>query len=257
MPSLLKSLMGKVVLWSGGASLAQQYTTRVLATSPLRYNKLNEGTGTTIVDSSGNAYTGTYTGIAWDGTLSPFNEPVPFYDGTNDSGNIHSAAFGTAFNPDEFTVMIWYKPFDTSVWTDGATRRLFSLQRDGSNFIDIRDSNAANNRLLFFRITSGASTKSVTLDGQNDANWGCVAISGSLAGGGLLSAGDLRAYKNGVQVGSTQTGMLTMPGSGLQSTATQIGAGTTTPTLVWYGYLAQFIVWNSPMSAAKLALMTA
>lgn len=244
-----------VTVLSGGATAAQLYSTRVLATSPLRYNKLNETSGTAIVDSSGNGYTGTYTGVDLANADSPFlPNKAPFWDGTNDYGNLHSAAFATAFNYNEFTLMLWFKMNAAGVWTDAANRFLIRLDRDASNTINIRKT--TNNNELAFTRTGGGTTRSVTLGSQSDTAWVCLALSCSVAGGGLLAAGELRAYKNGAQVGSTQTGNINATGSGLTSTATTLGAATTTPALVHHGYLAHAIIWNSPMSADKLALMT-
>lgn len=237
---------------SQGATPAEEYAAAVLATSPLRYNKLNEGSGTTVVDSSGNAYTGTYTGVTWDGTLSPFGEPVPFFDGANDYGNLVSAAFGTAFDLDEFTILLWFKANAAGVWTDGIERYFLRVQRDGSNQLLIRKSNT-NNTIALTRIGSGTS-KAISIGSQSDVGDVCMAFSCSVTGGGLLAAGELRAYKNGVQFGTTQTGNVADTGSGLGTVA--LGAANLTPTNVWHGYLNNLIIWNRPIDAGILALMT-
>jgi len=247
-----RSLHHRAIYYSGQGA-AEAYAARVLATSPLRYNKLNEGSGSAIVDSSGNAYTGTYTGVTWDGTLSPFGEPVPFWDGANDYGNLHSAAFGTAFNLDEFTILWWFKMADVGAWTDATERYFFRVQRDSSNQLLIRKSNT-NNTIALTRIGSGTS-KAITVGSQSDVGDVCMALSCSIAGGGLLTAGDLRAYKNGVQLGTTQTGNVASAGSGLGTVA--LGAASLTPTNVHRGYKNNLMFFNRPIDAGILALMTA
>lgn len=244
------------VLSGGGLTAAQAYDARVLATSPLRYNKLNETSGTAIVDSSTNAYTGTYTGVDLANTDSPFlPDKAPFWDGTNDYGNLYSAAFGTAFNMDEFTIMIWLKMNSAGVWSDGSIRQSIALLRNGTNYIYMRKSSVAAT-FQFIRDCAGVN-KSINLGSQSDANWFCYAISVSIAGGGLLSAGDLRVYKNGAQVGTTQTGNIASTGTGLSSTQTTLGAVSVTPTNVHHGWLSRLMIWNRPIDAAILALMTA
>jgi hypothetical protein len=235
-----------------GSSL---YSARVLATTPLRYNQLSEGSGTTIVDSGSNGYTGTYTGITWDaGQSPPMLGSVPFFDGTNDYGDLYSAAFGTAMNLDEFTFLLWLKVRAASVWTDGAARRILMISRNINNRFYIEKGSSNNN--ISFERTGNSTSKSVSVGSQSDTGWVCLAGSASVAGGGLLAAGESRFYKNGVQIGATQTGNIASAGSGLSSTATVIGATNTTPANIWDGYLGHLIIWNRPIDAEILALMT-
>lgn len=250
----MPSLVQKLLLFSGG-SAAAAYAARVLATSPLRYNKLNEASGTAIVDSSGNGYTGTYTGVTLADTDSPFlPDKAPLWDGVNDYGDLYSAAFGAAFNMDEFTVLLWLKASAESVWTDGTNRFLVRLVRDGTNLIGINK--PTTNSTIQLQRAGGGTTKTITVAGQSGAGWLCYALSASVAGGGLLGAGELKAYKNGAQIGTTQTSILASLGSGLSSTTTTLGAAGTAGTLVWNGWLSRLIIWNRPIDAAILALMT-
>lgn len=239
-----------------GASSAQLYDARVMATSPLRYNKLNEASGTAIVDSSGNAYTGTYTGVILANTDSPFApDDAPFWDGTNDYGDLYSAAFAAALNLDEFTVMLWVKMNSAGVWTDAATRYLLRLRRDANNLIDISKA-AFNNTIQFNRIGNGTA-KPFSVGSQSDTDFFCVALTCSVAGGGLLGAGEMRGYKNGVQIGATQTANVADSGSGLATATVTLGASSTAGGLVHHGWLSNLMIWNRPIDAAILALMTA
>jgi hypothetical protein len=230
------------------------YSARVLAISPMRYNKLNEGSGTSIVDVSSNAFTGSVAGITWDATASPLSEPAPNFDGTNDYGNLYSAAFGAALNMDEFTVMLWVKMSALADWTDGLGHTWIRLQRDASN--EIRIMKNSSNTIRFIA-TFGGTAKTIDFAGNSNVDWFSVALSRSMAGGGLLSAGDTRAYKSGAQAGSTQTGSVAATGSGLNSANTALGSllGASASS-AQKGWEAHLIIWNSPMSSDKLALMT-
>lgn len=246
----------KLLLFSGGTSVtpAQSYDARVMATSPLRYNKLNETSGTDIVDSSGNAYTGTYNGVTLGSIDSPFSpDKAASFDGVNDYGSIGSAAFNSAFNMDEFTVMIWFKVSDASVWTDGVARTFFRFFRDANNFTRIQKA-SGNNSLTFLRVANGV-TKTHTIASQSDTGFVCLTMSCSVAGGGLLNAGDLRFYKGSSEFGTVQTGNVASTGTGLENTATTLGANSSSGAF-FAGSFSRFIIWARPIDASILALGT-
>ena len=232
------------------------YANLVLATVPLAFWQSNEGTGSAIVDSSGNGFNGTYTGVTWDGTTGPKGGLAPFYDATNDYGDVHSAGLGTAFDYDEFTIITWIKVNAEAVWTDGAIRGFVRLGRDAIVENDIRIQKSATNNTVRFLREGANVVQVVDVAGQSDTDWVAYGISCSIAGGGLLDAGDLRGYKNGVQIGSTVTGNVAADGSGLLSTLTLLGALSTAPSNVHHGYQVLTGVWNRPMAADILALMT-
>ena len=73
------------------------YASEVLADTPLAYYRLGEASGTTLVDSSGNARDGTYAGSPTLGAASllvsdPSNTAVSF-DGVNDIATVASATW--------------------------------------------------------------------------------------------------------------------------------------------------------------------
>lgn len=234
------------ILGNSGAAPAQLYDARVLATNPLRYNKLNETSGTAIVDSSGNAYTGTYSGVTLNSAASPFAPNfAPLWDGVNDYGNLYSAAFGTAFNLDEGCMIIWAKVSAAGVWTDAANRRIVEIARDSNNRVFAFKS-SSNNNITVQRI-GNTNVKSVSIT-ISTSDWFSLMLSWSVAGDYF------KAYVNGVQQGATQTGLLASAGSGLLSTQTVIGSLSTTPSQIWSGYLANLIAFSSVENAARIAL---
>src|SRR5262245_55585830 len=90
---------------------------------------LNEASGTTARDSSGNGYNAAYvngptlgqTGIG-DGGVCPL-----FVPGSNTYVNPFSSGFAAAFNGQEGTFAIWCRVRAASVWTDGASRYINSI----------------------------------------------------------------------------------------------------------------------------------
>lgn len=243
-------IVKKLLIIGGGAPItaAAAYDTRVLATNPLRYNKLNETSGTAIVDSSGNGYTGTYTGVDLANTDSPFlPDKATFWDGTNDYGNLYSAAFATAFNLDEGCVLLWVKMNALAVWTDGTQRRPITIQRDVNNLVRVLRTAGINNNLAFTRVANGVTT-TINVGSLSYTDWFSVLLSWSIAGNSL------KVYINGVEVGSGVAGAAL--GSGLSSTETVLGAASTVPANVHHGWLSRSAIWARPADAAIIALGT-
>ena len=232
-------------------TLGGDYADAVLALSPLAYWQSAEGSGTDIIDSSGNGYDGTYTGITWDGTTAPQGTPAPYYDRANDYGNVYSAGLAGAVDLDELTVSIWVKT-DPTTWT---TNNLFiwKLVRDANNLIQVFH-DTASNQLRLSRI-GDSTVKTGTYLTSGPTDWFNLITSCSVSGGGNLAAGEAKMYYNGAAV-TTLTGNVASTGSGLSSTETVIGALNTTPTNVWGGYIAHMAVWNRPVDDDILALAT-
>lgn len=243
------SLLGRgraldtAVLFSGSA--AKRYANAVLATSPIAFWKLNEGSGSTIVDSSGNGYNGTYTGVTWDGTLSPVNEPVPYWDGVNDYGDVYSAGLSSAIDLNEGFMQIWVK-VDSAFWTDGLNHYLFSFWADVNNRVQLIKT--STNNTLQARRVGGGTSQGAAIGSLSYTDWFSFAMSWSVTGDAL------KAYINGVQVGTTKTGLATASGP-LLSTASQIGSLNTSPSTPHAGYLANPTLWNKPADADMIALV--
>jgi len=234
-------------LYTVDAPLAASYRARVLATNPSRYNPLAEGGGTSIIDIASNNYSGVYSGVTWDGTLSPFGEPVPFFDGVNDYGNLLSAAWSSAFSYNEGCLLIWFKVANAGVWTEGVTRRIVELNRSASPDHDITIvKSSTSNRLSLLRRVPG-SLRLFDIDGVSNPNWISLMLSWSVA------ANQLRAYINGTLFGTTVAP--TGTGSGLLRS--YIGViNHSPPSSVFHGYFSNLVFWPGPATADKIALMT-
>lgn len=230
---------------------ALTYSQRVLATAPanlIAYWPLNETSGTVADNAEGTAARdGAYNGVTLNSSTFTNGDPVGLWDGTNDFGNVYSASLNTVLNGQEITVAGWFKVSGAGVWTDGAFRRLFILEVSVAHNISIFK--RSDNNQITFIYTAANTTVSVT-HGFSQTGWVHYAITASLA------ADQMKAYLNGAQVGTTQTGLGTWAGA-LVNTGCVIGARNTTPIQVWDGYLAHPAVWTTPLSAAQiLALAT-
>lgn len=171
------------------------------------------------------------------------------YDGTTSFDNIYSAALNADFNNQEGTVAAWAKMSAAGVWTDGTQRSVVRLGADNNNFVII-DRSTTNNELRFRYTAGGTAIAVATTAFGGSLAWLSLACTWSKSGDAF------KAYVNGLQVGTTQTGLGVWAGA-LGATVNNLGAGTTGPATPWSGLLAHAMLWNTPLTAAQaLALAT-
>lgn len=168
------------------------------------------------------------------------SKPCPLFDGANDFVNIHSSAFNTAFNKSAGTLLVWVKP--SEIWTDGIERRFFSIHQDADNQVILVKDNSDN---ILWGYIAGGTFKLVT-KAITPAGWIMLVITYDTV------ADEVKAYFNGVQEGSTQTGLGTWAAGNLSSTNTVLGAFDTAPTRVWNGFLAHAAVWTKALTSAEI-----
>lgn len=246
MRRLYKALL---LRWANGTNVLA-YTNKIIALGPIAYFPMAEAAGATVMlDASGNARNGAYkaagepvlgvVGIG-DGRTSAQ------YDGTNDFANAYTAGMAGAFNGAEGTILIWA----AGTASAGTAQRMISLQVDGNNLVRIRW-NATNGAMTFDYI-AGGTAKQVVANALMAAGaaYACYALTWSASGDAA------KAYKNGVQQGSTQTGLGTFAGS-LGATLCCIGAADTSSGSPFIGSQAHAAIFSSALSAAQLLTIAA
>lgn len=214
---------------STAGTIVDMYPTKVLSYSPFAYFRLNDAGLTTADNFQGNAsYDGTYGGAGWaiagqahtkDGFLT--NRL------TSSAGhvNIYSALNG-GFDGNHGSVVCWVRSNSAAEW-DAAFGRLFYAYADNANRIQI----SRISSVVSFRRFAGGADKQIDVDYSvsQPTEWLCFAMTWDTSAGG---SGELKAYVNGVQVGTTQTSIGTFSGS-LDSTQCCIGATNTTNGNNW------------------------
>lgn len=220
------------------------YADRVLALSPIAYWKLDETSGTTAFDSSGNGYDGTYSGVTLNAATAPDGSPAPAFDGVNDFVNVYGTGFASAFNHDEGTLLVFAKVANSGVWTDGTLRRIASFAVNNSNRVIIWKNSTANQVEVFY--VANNVSKSVTRTGASFTDFFPVAITWS------KSADQVRMYVSGSQNGSTQTGLGSWTGS-LATTLATIGATSTSGNNPFHGSIAHVAVFDYALNASQIA----
>lgn len=224
------------------------YAQKVLNISPanlIAYWPLNEASGTTITDRSGNGRNGTYTGVDLGQTGIGDGGTAPFFDATNDRGDLYSAGLASAFSGAEGTVSLWLRANSAAVWSDATQRYLCRLQADGSNYLRIFKATTSNRITFEYGAGGTGETYQQTVTGT-PATWCHLAATWSKAGDTFTP------YFLGT-AGTPQTTLGTFAGS-LAATTTCIGSAVGNSALsVWHGWLAHVALWTTPLSAADVA----
>lgn len=210
------------------------------------YWPLDEPSGTTANDRSGNAHNGAYTGTVTLNAAPIGGGAAAIALAATGNVNLFGAGLTASWNGNECTISGWAKVSAAGDWTDGAARYLIDLLADANNQIYIRKS-STNNTLQFVRVAS--STSKVIAVTFSDAGAFHVALTISVA------SGELRAYLNGVQVGVTQTAIGSYSGTPASGT-TVIGASNSGSSLGWKGSIEGIRRDNAalaPIDVARLA----
>lgn len=136
---------------------------------------------------------------------------------------------------------MWFKVSGAGVWTDNQFRVLVELYVDGSNAVVFRKNNT--NALAWIYKASGTVSQQVSA--YTPTTFTHMASTWS------ASADEARHYYNGVQEGTTKTGLGVWVGT-FDPTAACIGSQNVTPTLIWDGYLAHCALWANVLTPAQV-----
>jgi hypothetical protein len=226
----------------GGISPQQAYINKVVALSPIAYWPLDDTSGSTARDASGNGRTGTYSNVTLNAVGPVSGGAAASFNGSTSFVNVYSASLAAAFNGAEGSLMVWGIVSAAGVWTNGAEGRLVTLSADASNRVLI--SKSATDNTLTFQYSAGGVAKTVNHTFSSTAYF-YAALTWS------KSNDRARCYVAGAQVGATQTSLGTFAGS-LAATLSVIGAQNTTPTGVFSGTEAHVAVWSRELSAAEV-----
>ena len=232
----------------------KSYAQRILNTQPaslIALWGLGEASGTTAANAEGTtARDGTYlNGVTLNAATFSDGTPAPSFDGSDDGVNVYSSSISSAFNHDEGTQFCWLKVSGAGVWSDGVTRYLMNFRLDFNNRIYM-DKTGGLNALQFVYLAGGVLIGVTVPDAAGSTGWIPIAMTWSKA------ADEMKGYINGVQVGTTQTGLPTWAGSGLASSNTCLAALNTTGANSWNGYMKYATVWNKPLTASEIAALS-
>jgi hypothetical protein len=201
--------------------------------------------GTAVPAHTTSARNGTSSGLTLQNGGSPVSYDTlaaPLFSSTTPSYcELATASLISAFNAGVHSAGIWAK-IQSAQWTDGVQRMMMTHGRDGANRSHISKFSSSNALNIFYRannVTDQASASSLSLAGQW-FHFGYTVDTG---------ADQLKAYLNGVQVGSTQTGIGAWSGALVNLL---LGVYTDLATLAFTGHLAYaHVKYGGPVWTAQ------
>jgi hypothetical protein len=230
------------------AFVDKSYAGMVLGLSPIAYWPLKEKSGTVAQCLVNAAQNGTY---ARNVTTMTTGEGIgdgntaPLFDGVNDFVSIYSALFNTAWIGAEGALIIWVKSLD---WTTDNLRYV-RIGRSTSDEVEFQNASSGVAGRTYLERIGTATLNRVTYDNGSPAGWVCWGMAWSESGD------TFKAFRDGVQVGSTLTGLGAFTGADLKDLTCAIGAQTTFPANLCNAYLAHVAVFNNP--AVDMAVLAA
>ena len=219
-----------------------QRTIDLFGSALIGYWKMDETSGTTVLDSSPQGNHGTSSGLGLANLAMPgqIGGYAPYFDGSGGYANVFSAALDADFNGEEGALMGWFQA-TTAEWADSTVRRLVYFEEDGDNRV-IMQRSTANKIDCFYEAANTTETR--IPDQINTAGWYHIAITWS------LSNDRMRVYRAGTQFSTEATTLGTYAG-GL--TKAIIGATSTTPTEPFKGHIGHVILLNREATAEEVS----
>lgn len=223
------------------------YRERLLAdhgTGLLVYWPFDDASGTTAADASGNNRNGTYsgvtlgvTGIGDGATAARFDVSSSTMNGVGSSNGLPAALAATIATAG--TVQAWFKMGSSGAWSDGLAHYIWEIQATAQNRISALKS-ATNTITLAHRGSGAPKQNTATL---SDLLWHHVATTWDTA------ADQVKTYLDGVQFGSTLTGIGVFAGTPNLIRIGSLGSSNGP----WSGDLAHPAIWSVALDAAAIA----
>lgn len=235
----------KVAVVMGGKVIPYADKVKTLfGTSLIGYWPMDEASGATAVDASGNNRNGAYVGMTLANTTGPFSGSAPYSDGATGINNVYSAGLAGAINGAAGSLMLWAK-IEAATWTDATGRYLASFRVDAQNYFQVRRG-TENNQINFeYRagniVEFGAAVTSAT-------NWIHLAMTWDRAAG---ADGQVIYYLNATQSGLTDTGVGVWVGS-VAAAQCLFGGLNITPTQAHKGWLSHALLLNRAATPAEI-----
>lgn len=233
-----------IVAASAVLSTGSGYSAAVLADSPLAYFRLDETSGTTLTDSSGNAHNGTYVSptLGVTGATSDGDKAATF-NGT--SAYAFAAGGGAAWVPthaSSWTFECWAK-FTSTGFAGLATIRTPSPFADSGITCNITIGRTAGRIGAETWDWANSGSRVISSANNNDGNWHHVAVTFD------QPTNTLKLYIDG-SLNDTKTQGTTGGAGNRQVTLAANNGGTSQ----WFpGSLDEFAVYGAALSAARIA----
>ncbi len=247
---------GHALMLGGGGSSLSGVAGAIMALGPLGYWKLDEPSGTTAVDSSGNGRNGTYTGTGYTLQGAAGGDGLNYVDLGNGGNSSHIAiasvnVFTANFTPG-LTFFMLIKPDSVA-----GTTRQFIIAKQGTG-VDaewgyaINEGVAASMNGRVWSPAGAAVMKKVTSTNLITTAWQAVAFSHST----VSASNPIAIYRNNNTDISASEGL----GSSSYSPATgavRIGwRGDSPAGQYWAGGMAHVAIFAGQLNSTQIGTMT-
>lgn len=214
--------------------------------APIAYWRLNEDTGSIAQDSSGNGFTGAITGATLNQPGIGDSFTSYSFDGVNDVVKLSEdfeVAMDTIIADGKFTIAVWVKVSDATVWTDNTSRVILRIFVDGNN--QIRIARVPTDDTLQVRFEADNISKNINIT-TSTTDWFNITLTVDII------ADEVIVYFNGVQESAALNGLGDFTGN--LNTAL-IGSQTAGAAQVWDGNIAHVPIWDRVLTSDEIALL--
>lgn len=210
------------------------------------YYPLDEAVGNVCKDVSVNESNTIYDSVLLNAIRHSSGTPAPFFDGINSFVKIPVGVFDNLFNKDDGTFLVWIKFNDADDWENaGGTQVICKPRIGGADQFHMQIQNGGDIR--WRRESQNVSITNTETPPIIDTEWHC------LVGTYSVLADELKLFFDGVQLGITQTGLLTMVNTGFDPNRNNIGvdnsASLTNPTMANIGHYA---ILDRPLTPSEV-----
>lgn len=229
------------------------YYNEVGADSPVAYWRLGEISGTTVNDSSGSGYNGTYNNsptLGGTGALTSDNDKAPTFDGLNDYAVIGDQDAFSRPGSGAITVEAWIRPDSLSMPDQEGSGYVYILGKGGPGqhewvmrMYQTGNSEGRENRISFyaFNLSGGLGVGSYFQDTVIPGEWIHVV--------GVINQTQTKMYKNGVLRDSDNLDQLNItPGNG----TAPVRIGTRDFNSFFEGGIDEVTIYNTELSASRI-----
>lgn len=226
----------------GKRSYAQRIKS-LFGSSLIGYYPLDETSGTTAADKSGNNRNGTYIATpTLSNLLAPSGKLAPLFNGSTQYVNLTTSGLQAAINLQEFSINYWMKTDGAGRWDSASNVGMFAALVNGSNSFNVFHQGVAAKSLRSTYVAGG-----VTAGGNNGLYYPSAWVHISLSASKI--ANEFSLYYNGALVG----------------TYTPVGTWAGVPSSLFFGaitgatfngWLSDLVVTSRPITQAENYILT-
>lgn len=233
--------------WKAAAALVQAYTSAVMADAPYAFHRLDETSGASAADSSGNGRTGTYTSVATYHQAGALPNNAGYSIALNGStGRMVGGGTGLT-DPTTFSVEVWFR---TTTSAGGKLIGFEDTRNQTSTFFDREAFMRTDGRVVYMGATS-TSKLLVSPAALNNGAWHQLVVTAAPSGSNEATV----MYVDGVQVASGSTAKAALSYTGWWRVGYgRVPTGSLYPTTGNFtGSLDDVAVYRTQLSAARVA----